>query len=486
MSDPNPALEALGLPIVKDRMDQAKILLRGRQIEDPRLYECMMMIVEQVAETTRAISPIVTVVTRSVAAAVTLIPPTAPGYTLQPTSIRLFWTRPPISGNLSYEVRFGAVDWDTADFVMRTQSTTVDVIPFAGTNGTYRIKTLNDEGSYSADEVLINVVVVFPGAVVITGQVIDNNILLQWIPSPASFAISHYEIQRDGSVQGTIGGTFVSYFEVVSGTYEYTIVAIDIAGNRGLEASVELLVNQPPDYVLQDEVVSTFNGTKTNTLLIDGPSLLANVASQTWQNHFTSRAWLDPQDQVTAGYPIYIQPAELTGSYEEVIDFGVLLANVIAAVRYNTEMITSIGTMAVVVKMATSPDNVTYSAFSNGASQFLPSLRYLKIRLEFTASVDTVLMRVYNLVTTIAVKRENDGGEATALHTDALGTQVNFNKDFKDIESVTVSVKTPQEPYTVVVDFVDIPNPVGFKVFVFDSSGNRVTKTIEWKARGVV
>lgn len=486
MSDPRPELVALGLPKIEDRTDQAKSLIRGLNIDDPRLYECLMILCDQISDTTLAISPIVTTLTRRVASADTLIPPTGEGYTLTPTAIRLFWTRPAITGVLSYEVRFGGATWDDATFILRTQSTQVDVAPFTGSTGTFRVKTLNDIGNYSADEVLIVVNVVFPGAVIITGQVIDNNILLQWIPDLESFAIDYYEIQRDGVVQGIVKGTFISYFEVVSSSYTYTIIAVDIAGNRGVEASVELLVNQPPDYVLQDEHTSTLNGTRTNVLLMDGPELLCCVASQTWQNHFTSRAWLDPQDQVTAGYPIYIQPANLTGSYEEVIDFGVLLSNVIAAVRFNTEMITFVGTMGIVVRLATSPDNVTYSAFTNGASQFLPSLRYLKVRLEFTASVDTLLMKLFNLVITLAVKRENDGGEETAVATDVGGTPVLFNKDFKDIESVTATVKTPQEPYNVVVDFVDVPNPTGFNVYVFDTSGARVTKTIEWKARGVV
>ena len=478
--------EQTTFPHVSDQSQVINQLITGLQIKDPKLYQALTIIAEQLGQTTRAISPIVTAVSSRIVSAAALIPPDSPGYTLTPTTIRLYWTRPAIDGVLSYEVRFGGADWDTATFILRTTSTQVDVTPFTGAAGTYRVKTMNDEGSYSAIEATINVVVVFPGAVVITGQVIDNNILLQWTPDLESFAIDYYEIQRDGVVQGTVKGTFISYFEVVSSSYTYTIIPVDIAGNRGIETSVELLVNQPPDYVLQDEHISTLNGTRTDVLLLDGPALLANVVAQTWQDHFTTRAWLDPQDQVDAGYPIYIQPADLTGDYEEVIDFGLLLSNVIAAVRFNVEMITSVGNMLTVVKLATSPDNVTYSAFSTGASQFLPSLRYLKVRLEFTASLDTVLMKLTNLIVTIAVKRENDGGEEIADAGDVLGTPVTFNKDFKDIESITCTVKTPQEPYVVVVDFADVPNPTGFNVFVFDSAGIRVTKTIEWKARGVV
>jgi len=480
------AVEILNLPVLKDRSEQALALIRGLHITEPKLHDAIEILAKQIGMVTRTLSPVVKAVGARVAAAVTLIPPTAIGYLLTGTSVRLSWTRPPISGLLSYEVRFGTTDWDTSEFVIRTQSTTIDVDPFTGLTGTYRVKTLNDIGEYSVDEITIGVVVVAPGPISITAQVIDNNILMYWAdPVVGSFDIDFYSIYRDGVFQGTTKGTFTSFFEVVSGVYEYSLIPVDIAENVGASSSVELVVNQPPDYVLQDEFNSTFTGTKVNVLDYPGPSLLANVASQSWEDHFTTRFWLDPEDQVTAGFPIYIQPAELTGSYEEVIDYGVTLSNVIAVVRYNTEMFTA-GTCAVVVKLATSLDDITYTAFSIGSSQFIPTLRYLKVRIEFTSSATTVLMRFFNLIVYLSVKRENDGGEESALAADVLGTEVTFNKDFKDVESITATVLSPTEPYVVVVDFVDIPDPTSFRVFVFDTTGNRVDKTIEWKARGVV
>lgn len=475
--------------IVNDRMDTAMSLIRGRQISDPKLYECLMMLMAQVSEVTLALYPITQTLSTRIVARQKLLPPINLRYVLTPTTIRLMWDRPDLTGILHYEVRFGGPDWDHSQYVIRTPSTVIDVTPFKGESGLYRLKTLNDVGEYSDDDVTTTVLVVFPGPVLITGQVIDNNVLLQWVPSVlmGSFAVDYYEIKRGEDVVGIVKGTFISYFEVVAGLYTYTITAVDIAGNRGMEASIELLINQPPDYVLQDERVSSFDGTRFNVLKTPGPALLCNIPSpQTWQEHFVTRTWLDPEDQVSAGYPIYIQPGSLFGWYEEVFDFGVILSNVIVTIRFNTEMVTFPGTMLTVVRMAFSDDGITYTEYINGSSQFVPSLRFLKLRLEFTASDDKTLMRLFNLMVNLAVKRENDGGEEIADMNDLAGTQVYFNKFFKDIESVTCTVKTPQEPFTVVVDFQDIPNPVGFKVFVFDTSGARVTKLIEWKARGVV
>lgn len=195
--------------------------------------------------------------------------------------------------------------------------------------------------------------------------------------------------------------------------------------------------------------------------------------------------WLAPQDQVNAGYPIYIQPAELTGSYEEVIDYGTIINNIIAVITYNTNIVTPLDPVSIVVKMAVSNDNISYSAFTSGASQFFPQFRYLKFRLEFSGN-KKALVEVYNLTIQLNVKRENDGGEVSALSSDVGGTPVTFNKAFLDIESLTATVKSTTEPYIVIIKFTDIPNPTTFYVFAFDTTGNRVSKTVEWKARGIV
>ncbi|RPJ29707.1 MAG: hypothetical protein EHM33_00020 [Chloroflexi bacterium] len=482
----NTALIALGLPIIKDRSEQALAIIRGRHIEDPKLYEALVILAEQVGLVTRSISPITRVLAERVAVSVLLEPPYDFDYVLTGTTIRLSWVRPSISGILLYEIRFGAVNWDSSDFVVRTASTSVDVNPFTGLVGTYRIKSINDQGIYSELEDTVVVNVIPPGPTIINASVIDNNILLAWTdPIIGSFNIEFYSIYRDGVFQGTTRSTFLSFFEVVSGTYKYGIVPVDIANNVGSVSEVELVVNQPPDYVLQDEHVSSLNGVLVNGLRRAGPSILVCVAFQNWQVHFTSRFWLDPEDQVTAGYPIYIQPAELTASYEEIVDYEVVLSNVIAVVRYNTEMITA-GDCDVFTYLSWSSDNVTYTPFTPGASQFIPTMRYLKVRLEFESENDKVLMRLFNLTMSLSVKRENDGGEAPALVTDVDGSVVYFTKAFKDVESITATVLSPTEPFTVIVDFVDIPNPTFFKVYVFDTTGNRVSKTIEWKARGVV
>jgi hypothetical protein len=83
------------------------------------------------------------------------------------------------------------------------------------------------------------------------------------------------------------------------------------------------------------------------------------------------------------------------------------------------------------------------------------------------------------------VKSVIDSGEVMAVATDGNGTFVAFNKPFKDVDSITTGIKSVP-PLEVVVDFQDVPNPVGFRVLVFDTAGHRVSQLVSWKARGVV
>jgi hypothetical protein len=195
---------------------------------------------------------------------------------------------------------------------------------------------------------------------------------------------------------------------------------------------------------------------------------------------------LSPQNQVSAGYPIYIQPASLTGEYLETFDFATTYTNVIVTVTWNFTVLTPLALVSTIVEMAISADDITYSAYTAGSSQFFDSFRYLRVKMSFTGADDTALMLIYNLTVNLNVKREVDSGDVAALSTDAGGTEVVFNKAFKDVESITAAVAGTTVPYVVVYDFVDIPDPVHFYVYVFDAAGARVSKTVSWKVRGIV
>lgn len=400
------------------------------------------------------------------------------------TSIFLSWEAPNTLAR-TYEIRrSGSLEWDTASFVTRTPSLTVNLAPLPTGSYYFLIKSIDSFGNYSEDFASLILTIISPGAPFVTVAIIDNNVLLNWTTPTASFQIDRFRIYRDGNLYGALRATFVSTFETVAGTYLYGVEAIDIAGNVGPMGEVTAIVNTPPDYQLQDRRYSDLNGTMENVVRTDIPTLIACVNDEEiWQNHFSTRFWNTLEDQVNAGYPIYVQPTETTGWYEEIIDYGLEIQNTIITIVYQISQI--VPEVTVIVKLSYSLDNVVYSPFVAGYSQFIPAFRYLKVRLEFTGSNNKALAEVTLMEITLDVKREVDGGEVIAVKTDVGGTQVLFNKVFKDVNSITATADSI-EPIIIIYDFTDIPNPLGFKVFALDSTGNRVTYLVSWKARGIV
>jgi hypothetical protein len=196
----------------------------------------------------------------------------------------------------------------------------------------------------------------------------------------------------------------------------------------------------------------------------------------------TGAIWQSIQDQIDAGYPIFIQPTKLVGTYERVFDFGTILNTLIINLVWNQNQIE--GSTSVVSEIAYSTDNITYSSYIAARSLFVSSMRYVKVKFTFTSIDRKSLLEFYNLVINLNVKVETDSGSIIADEDDVSGTVVTFNKTFKDINSITVSADSVT-PITVIYDFVDVPNPTSFKVYAFNAAGARVTYLVSWKARGI-
>jgi len=412
------------------------------------------------------------------------------------SSIFLTWESPGPAARL-YEIRrSGELIWDTASFVTRTPSLTVNLAPLPAGSYYFLIKTIDSFGNYSPTFAHAVATIIPPGKPFVTAAVIDNNVLLNWTTPTTSFNIDRFRLYRNDAVYGVLRATFVATFETVAGEYKYGVEAIDIAGNVREVGEVTTIVNTPPDYQLQDRRFSNLDGTMENVVRTSAPTLVACVNDEElWNAHFETRSWDTLQDQIDAGYPIYAQPTETTGWYEEIVDYGIEIQNTIVTIE--TQLIQIVPEVTILIKLAHSLDGVVYSPFIAGASQFIQIFRYLKMRIEFTGSSDKALAELSIIQTTIDVKREVDGGEVTAysggIHNDAdgnpvdhtNGTPVVFNKVFKDVNSITATADSI-EPITIIYDFIDIPNPTGFKVFALDSTGNRVTYLVSWKARGIV
>jgi len=465
-------------------------LIQGIQLENPRLYQILMELNGGLLTMQEEIFPLIIKDRLPTTIGEILLQPASFTFAFQPTSVRFFWSQ--VEHAFGYEIRQGLV-WETATFRVRTASLQVDLDPLLSGSYYFLIKTINTAGEYSVDARSVLVDVPQISAVVLAREVIDNNVLLRWTLPTSTFRILHYEVSKGSVVAGLVDSNFFVVFENVAGTYVYSVVGIDVAGNRGLPASITVQVASPPDYALQDKRVSRLLGPKEDILRIPplenlqvNPYLLGPWFSTTWEQHFVGNNWDQISDQLEADYTIYIQPTDLNGKYEEYIDYGTVISNVIVTVAFNFNL--HVQDVAVIIEMSSSLDNANWTPVVTGSSQYFPTMRHLFIRLKWEASSDRALLELWNLSISISVKRENDGGEIYATYNAVgdPGTYVTFKKPFKDVESITCTTKTTTEPYYAVFDFADVPNPLGFYVWVFDSSGNRVKQTVDWKARGIV
>lgn len=466
-------------------------LLGGIEFGDPRLYSLLEIISKDLYKLDRQLNPPVKQSSGTTVTTVSTLHSVANFVaTLFNNNLRLTWES--IQAGATYEIRYlagthPASDWSIANNILNTSTTSADInpvaLPLVYGNHTFFIKATSTAGVVSTNATIRVVNIPQIEQPTITPTVIDNFVFLRWIAPVSTFVLAHYNVYKNGSIIGTITGTFEAVFETASGVYEYKVEAVDIVGNVGTSATVSVSVNQPRDYELQDQREITYGGTPTDVYVL-GSSIFACVnITDTWAQHFTNNGWTNIQDQLDDGYPLYCQPTESTGSYEEVIDYGTVINNVIASVVWTKNIIDT--DVNITCKIASSTDNITYTSFVTASSTYLESVRYLKIRFEYAATDAQAVIEHTNIQVRLDVRRQLDSGIIDVLAADTSGTEVMFNLPFLDVESITV---TPLSTTLVIVtyDFVDVPNPTSFFIYAWNTAGTRVDATVSWKARGII
>jgi hypothetical protein len=479
---------------------QVKSLLAGREFKDNRLYTLLSLLSNDLYTLNSQVNP---PEAQDVAFTGQILFPSNPGtlgLEIFPNNVRLTW--PSVGFGVTYEIRHfsgsgsGSV-WDTSTVILRTTSLQIDInptsIPLSIGSHTFLIKSLDKDGNYSETASFVEMTVPRIPASDLTAIVVSNFILLYWSTPSSVFSIDRYNIYKNGAFQGDMRGTFESIFEIVGGTYSYSVEAVDIVGNIGVPSTAAVVqVSNPADFAFHNRIASIFSGTKINCVSelsgVSNDYLLAMVnATETYQQHFDSRGWSSPQDQVNAGYPIVAEPSKTTGSYQEVFDFGSIVSNIIATVAWNT--ITIAGSVIVSPVLETSTDAITWSTPSSSLSLFAASARYVRFTMNFSGSGDRNLSYFFNLECIFNVRREVDSGVIHAVSTDVGGTTVTMNKIFKSVDSITltpnISGGTTQRVAVFDFNFATI-NPTTFKVYLFDNTGARLTGDVAWAVRGVI
>lgn len=431
----------------------------------------------------------------------------------------LSWTQPVSTLSVvDYEVRYG-LTWATATSVSTIKGTGYAISAQWGGMRRWWV-TARDANGNVGTPASCDVTVSGALASAVTQQVVDNNVLLYWSQVAGTLPTTTYEIRRGSTwalgsgtiVIGVKSGGFTTVFETAAGSYVYWVCAIDSAGNYGTPASVGATVSQPPDYVLKANVFSTFGGIKTN-MAYDGIGawVLPVNTAESFSGHFTGHSWNTPQDQVAAGYPIYVQPALIgVGSYVETMDYGQVLSSSKISITLAGAVVSGSPTLS--TDIAISLDGVTWTTYTGVSQVFGSNFRYVKLSLFVTAATSLDLYALTGFNFRLDSKLKADAGMGSAGASDAVtgsnavmngtninqanptvngvrvsdgaGTLVLFTQQFLDISSIDVSISAGTSARYAVYDFLDAPSPTGFKVLLYDGSGNRTAGSFSWSSKG--
>ena len=341
-------------------------------------------------------------------------------------------------------------------------------------------------------------------------EVIDNNVLLRWSESTVGVGqlpIAFYNIYKIASGLTTLVGqklgTFTTVFEQVGGTFEYKIFPVNTAGHLGTSRSVIAEVDEPPDFILKQDHLSDFSGTKTNGFLEGGGIFYCVDVNRTWKQHF------DPNNNDTSrtfgvygGSTPYALPTLNSGLYRETIDTGATIAKtkIEATVGFEDSFTVGDG-LSVNTEIETAPDNGSGSAGSfttfgqNRNKVIATQFRFIRVTHRLSGVNNDDLVKVNNIRTKTFLKQFTDQGNTSVTLSDVSGGKlVQFNKTFIDVDSITLQIRgSGSAAKYAIYDFEDTANPQdGFRIYLFDNNGNAVPNsgatsavTVDFTVRGV-
>ena len=407
------------------------------------------------------------------------------GNSLTDASLTITWTN--VSNNFGlagYEVSYDST-------VLTTNSNTITLSPLPSNwigDKTFTIKTIDLLGNKS-DGIAKIITKAKPNIIVgVTADIIDNNVMLYWaLPTRTTLPIDHVIVRKtkiDGVAitpinVGEKSGTFTTIFERQANTYTYEIAAVDTDKQEGPAYSLTATVSQPPDFIFNGSFTSIFSNQVTpniSTVTSGNAKIEVNLDTgvnqvtmpldlvSTVSQHFDSRSWTTPQNQIDALYPIYSQPSVASGYYEEVIDFGSIIGSSQVTLTATGTVIA--GTPVVVTSISHSADNITYSAPSTSTLLFIASFRYVKLSISVSqVSSDRAIYALDYINIRLDSKLKDDAGLVTCSASHTAGTLANFSREFIDVTSIIVSPNSTT-PLISVYDFKDTVIPATYSLVI--------------------
>lgn len=348
-----------------------------------------------------------------------------------------------------------------------------------------------------------------PGAVTPYGcRAVYNNVMLYFTePASTFFKVREYlveEVEGEYSaVVGTVDALFFAEVRSSAGQYTYGITPVDVAGNLGPRATVDVKVDNPPNLVLLHEWESTFNGTRSRLILDGHGSMIGPVPeAESWLENAervaaelgTTVEGLTWEQKAKADMLTWLSPHSGSAVYVETQDVGELISAPTIDVTVTQKTLEGDPQMACQIEV--SADGVVWRVAAEDATNVTTeNVRFVRLTFEWTGG----LVQVQSIFTTMNVKSVEDSGTVMCLAADCLdengdflpdeefGTRVDFNVAFVDVENDVevkpVSGDTGLNPIVVFTEGA-ASYPTGFRVALLDVLGQPVDGEVFWYAKG--
>lgn len=402
--------------------------------------------------------------------------------------IRFNWDDIPDLDLDIYEIReFEGANpsWANGTPIYRARGNSFLYVLKAAGEYTFFIRAKDRSRNYSFDSASVKVQIASPGTVQnLSGTAIFNTVKLVWQePATTTFPIAKYRIYKNSVFIGDAFATIKTLQEEYAGDVTYQVSAVDAYGNEGDKKQVMVNITLPPTFKLLSDVILLPSALDSVTnAAIENDDLVAPVLTeQTYSQHFTENGWTTPQEQIDAGYPIFIQPANTVESVSTwIYDFGETIDSCRIVLQYLAEW--AAGSGDVTIDIGYSLDGISWTE-EDTTSTVGENFRYVKIEITVAGDDDTSVARISNVRLRLEVTTTTDSGVVYADAGDGSGTLVTFNFPVLDVidgsQSVSSLVSSAYFP-TVVLSGNEL------RVFLWNTSGARVSGNVRWSADVVV
>jgi len=313
-----------------------------------------------------------------------------------------------------------------------------------------------------------------------TAQVIDNNVTFKVEMTKGTLPTDKVILLRDGVVVNESSTAFIYQQEVLQGSYNYQIKAVDIVGNVSNVVSQIIQVDAPRDYTSRLETVSDFSGSKTNAVIDDNGNLMLPVSTTDTVSDWIGNGYATIQDEINAGFLYGLMPEPLTAQYQEVFDIGFITQSLVRVQVTETDEIISNITEAFLMEFST--DAIDWVTMPNSTAKIvnMVGFRYVRITFDYSGN-GSELYKLTTISIRIYAKTINDDGDGV---TDAAGhATVYFNEHFASLKSIILT-QNSTVPSIILLDHT-AGNNTDFNVITYDLNGNTLGNVnFNWSARG--